>query len=160
MTSAGARSRVVAWALIGIALVVVAVTVVVRSGNETDQQRAARLSRSLACPVCTGESVAASNASEAQVMRRQIREGVAAGRSDAEIIEPFVVAYGDDILLEPDAGGLGAIVWALPVLLVGGGGAALAIALRRWSRAPRLVATAADEELVARLRATHDREVS
>ena len=41
------------------------------------------------------------------------------------------------------------IVWALPVvaLLVGAGG--LALALRRWQRQPRLVATEADEAFVA-----------
>ena len=54
------------------------------------------------------------------------------------------------VLLKPQGTGIGLIVWALPVAGVILAGAGLAIALRRWKRAPRLQATEADEELVAR----------
>ena len=64
----------------------------------------------------------------------------------------YVDRFGESILLKPSSDGIGVIVWALPVvvLVVGAGG--LALALRRWQRQPRLVATDADEALVARAR--------
>ena len=60
----------------------------------------------------------------------------------------YVNRYGEAVLLKPASTGLGALVWAIPiaVMLLAGGG--LVIALRRWSRQPRLVASAEDEALV------------
>jgi len=43
-------------------------------------------------------------------------------------------------------------VWALPVIALLLGAAGLVVALRRWQRQPRLVATEADETLVAKAR--------
>ena len=65
----------------------------------------------------------------------------------------YVDRYGETVLLKPSSDGLGVLVWALPIaaLVLGAGG--IVLALRRWSRQPRLVATAADEELVAEERA-------
>lgn len=146
------RTRGLAWIAVGLALVVVVVALVVRSGDESDSARAQRLGRSFACPVCTGESVAASNSSEARAMRAIIQDRIAAGDTDAEIRDRFVAAYGERILLEPDRGGLGILVWGLPILGVLLGGAGIYLALRRWSRVPRLVASDADERLVERLR--------
>lgn len=146
------KSRTVVWALIGIALLAVIVVLAARSGEETDSERAQRLGREYACPVCTGESVGASNSSEARAMRAIIQESIAAGRSDDEITARFVAAYGERILLEPNRGGLGVLVWSVPILGVLLGGAGIYLALRRWSRVPRLAATEADERLVERLR--------
>lgn len=146
------RRRLAAWFALGAALVVIAVVVVARSGDESDEQRAQRLARELACPVCVGESVAASNAPEARAMRRIIHERIDAGDTDTEIKAFFVDAYGEGILLVAGRGGLGLLAWGLPVLLIAGAGGALGVALWRWSRAPRLRASDADEELVARLR--------
>ena len=61
--------------------------------------------------------------------------------------------YGESVLLQPSSNGLGVFVWALPIaaLVIGAGG--IVLALRRWQRQPRLVATDADEALVAHERA-------
>ena len=84
---------------------------------------------------------------------RSIRERVEAGDSDAEIRQAFIDKFGDSILLKPESGGIGIVVWGLPVavLILGGGG--LVFALRRWRREPHLHATAADEKLVEETRA-------
>jgi cytochrome c-type biogenesis protein CcmH len=146
------KGQAVAWVLIGIALIVVVVALWSRSGTESDAERAQRLGREFACPVCTGESVGASNSSEARAMRSIIQDRIAAGDTDDDIKARFVAAYGERILLEPDRGGLGIIVWGVPILGVVLGGGGIYLALRRWSRAPRLVASEADERLVERLR--------
>jgi cytochrome c-type biogenesis protein CcmH len=140
-----------------LALVVVVVTmiVVLVIGSRPDRSisaRADRLQRQLACPVCTGESVADSNAPESRAIRADIRTRLRAGHSDAEIRAAYVRAYGDQILLTPDSGGLGVIAWGIPVLALALGGAGIAVVLRRWSRTPRLPATDDDEVIVARAR--------
>ena len=44
------------------------------------------------------------------------------------------------------------MAWGLPALAVILGAASIAVAVRRWSRAPRLKATDEDEDIVRRAR--------
>jgi cytochrome c-type biogenesis protein CcmH len=79
--------------------------------------------------------VAESNADLAHDMRRLIAEQLAAGRSDAEIIDYFRARYGDFVLMSPPRQGSGAPLWWAPLalLVLAGGGAFLY--LRRRVRA-------------------------
>ena len=112
-----------------------------------------RLAAELRCVDCQGLSVADSATQTARATRRDIAERIRRGETDAEIRQVYVDRYGESVLLKPASDGLGAVVWALPIaaLVLGAGG--LVLALRRWSRQPRLVASPEDEELVARERA-------
>ncbi|MDQ1466406.1 MAG: cytochrome c-type biosis protein CcmH [Actinomycetota bacterium] len=154
--TAGARpsSRVwLPWAALGVVLVAVLTFVVVDSRpSRSPAARANRLAHELRCPTCAAEAVADSQAPAAVAIRADIKRRIAAGESDGEIRAAMVEHYTQYILLSPDNHGIGLIVWGAPIaaLLLGGGG--LALALRRWARQPRLVASAADEELVARAR--------
>lgn len=146
------------WGLAWIALVavvVIAVTVLVaRSSPSTSpSSRAARLANELACPVCSGESVADSNAPESRNIRLDIARRIRAGESDGEIRDAYVATYGEHVLLTPDSGGLGVIAWGLPVLVLVLGAGGIVVAIRRGSRTPRLAATPADVALVDEARA-------
>jgi cytochrome c-type biogenesis protein CcmH len=136
------------------AVMVIAVAILVaRSGpSHTPAARATRLENQLACPVCTGESVADSNASASRAIRADIVKRIRAGQGDVEIRDAYVATYGEHVLLTPSNGGLGVIAWGLPVvaLVIGAGG--IVLALRRWSVTPRLAATADDAEVVNRER--------
>jgi cytochrome c-type biogenesis protein CcmH/NrfF len=57
------------------------------------------------------------------------------------------------VLLKPSSDGVGLLVWALPVVVLVVAAGAIVLALRRWSRQPRLEASEEDEELVRRARA-------
>jgi cytochrome c-type biogenesis protein CcmH len=105
---------------------------------------------------CEGLSVADSSTASARQTRRDLAARIRRGESDGEIRQVYVDRFGESILLKPSSDGIGVLVWALPVvaLLVGAGGVVLA--LRRWQREPRLVATEADEALVARAREGDD----
>jgi cytochrome c-type biogenesis protein CcmH len=107
----------------------------------------------LRCVDCEGLSVADSSTSTARATRADIKARIQHGESDEEIRQVYVDRYGESVLLKPSSDGIGVLVWALPIaaLLLGAGG--IVFALRRWSRQPRLVATEADEELVAKERA-------
>ena len=50
-------------------------------------------------------------------VRRLIAAEIAAGSSDEEIRTLFVASYGEQVLLDPPAGGWGIALWALPLLL-------------------------------------------
>jgi cytochrome c-type biogenesis protein CcmH len=120
--------------------------------SESVEARARRLERELACPVCAGEALGESNAPEARAMRVDLRERLVAGESDSEIVAVYVARYGEDVSLKPGDDGIALLAWGIPVIVVLAGGAGLVIALRRWSREPRLEATADDEAIVARER--------
>jgi cytochrome c-type biogenesis protein CcmH len=124
------------------------------AGPSTPRERARGLAEELRCPDCEGLSVADSSTPTARAIRTDVGRRVARGESDEQIRQAYVDRYGESILLRPEGGGLGFLVWGLPIaaLLIGAGG--LALALWRWRRQPRLSSTDADEVLVARTRET------
>ncbi|HET9728481.1 MAG TPA: cytochrome c-type biogenesis protein [Acidimicrobiia bacterium] len=138
-----------AWPLIVAVAVASIVVLLVRSHpSNSVAARTKRLEQQLACPVCQGESVADSNAPEARDIRNDIPRRIAAGQSDGQIRAAYVERYGERILLSPSGSGLGIVAWVIPSLAVLLGGAGIVLALRRWSRTPRLAASAEDERIV------------
>lgn len=137
------------------AVVVTAVLLAARpQGSPSDPAaRAARLASELRCPVCQGLSVADSPSGTARDVRADIDGRIAAGESDSEIRQAYVDRFGDWILLRPRAGGVAAVLWALPAVLFVAGATALGLGLRQWRRQPAAPASAEDLELVAELRA-------
>jgi cytochrome c-type biogenesis protein CcmH len=142
-----------AWIVLG-AVVVVAIVALIADSRPSNSPRARadRLAHQLACPECSGESVADSNSVSARAIREDIPHRIAQGQSDAQIRAAYVAQYGDKVVLTPSGSGIGVVAWVLPVgaLLLGLFG--IAFALRRWSRTPRLHASERDEEIVAHAR--------
>ena len=98
--------------------------------------RAVKLAEKLRCLVCQNQSIADSNASLADDLRRQIREQIAAGRSDDQIVDYMVNRYGDFVLYQPPLKATTVLLWAGPALLLVGGFAVLVRNLRRRGSAP------------------------
>ena len=140
------------WLVLAVVLVIAVGVLVGRSGPSRARRTARRLENELACPVCTGESVADSNAPESRAIREDVKRRISAGQSDSEIRDAYVAIYGEHVLLTPSNGGLGVIVWGLPVIVIVLGAAGITLALRRSSRTPRLAATADDADVVDRAR--------
>jgi tetratricopeptide (TPR) repeat protein len=86
------------------------------------------------CPVCAGESVAASDAPEAVQIKNLISEWLGQGVSQARIRTDLVGDYGLSILEKPPATGLSVLVWVLPGLAVLAGLAVLGAGFARWRR--------------------------
>lgn len=94
---------------------------------------AAEIAAQLRCPVCTGQSVLESNSPIAQEMQAVIRERLGDGQTEEEILDYFVGAYGDWIILKPRAIGLNLLVYILPSAALILGGALLVTRIRKWS---------------------------
>ena len=87
---------------------------------EADRMHA--LAAELRCLVCQNESLADSNAPLALDLKREIAQRVAAGDSDAQIIEFLVERYGDFVTYRPPLRAGTLLLWlGPPALLLGGG---------------------------------------
>ncbi|MCL2309344.1 MAG: cytochrome c-type biogenesis protein CcmH [Proteobacteria bacterium] len=98
------------------------------------QKRAVELAAKLRCLVCQNQSIAESEAELAVDLRRQVREQIATGKSDKEIIAFMTDRYGDFVLYEPPVKSTTILLWVGPLLLLVAGAAAMVFLLRGRGR--------------------------
>ena len=77
------------------------------------------LSMVIRCPKCQGQSIAESPADAAQSMKKQVRELLAVGYTDEQILNYLEYSYGEFIRQEPKAQGFTWTLYLAPVLLLG-----------------------------------------
>lgn len=95
------------------------------------EARVQKLGKALRCAVCQGVSIADSPASMARAQLDTVRELVAEGKSDEEIIDYFVARYGEWVLLEPPKHGFNWLVWLGPIALLVGGAFVISRQIKR-----------------------------
>ena len=81
-------------------------------------KRAVQLAEELRCLVCQNQTIADSHAELAVDLRRQIREQIAQGRSDTQIVDYMVDRYGDFVLYRPPLKGTTLFLWFGPPALL------------------------------------------
>ena len=82
------------------------------------QQRFDDLTHEFRCMQCQNQSIADSAVGLASDLRRDVREQIVAGKSDAEIRASMVARYGNVILFRPPFEKSTAWVWVVPILLL------------------------------------------
>ncbi|MCA3287065.1 MAG: cytochrome c-type biogenesis protein CcmH [Roseomonas sp.] len=92
---------------------------------------AREIGRELRCLVCQNQSIEDSDAQLARDLRRLVRERVAAGEDQAAVIRFVHDRYGDFVLLRPPVTAATMLLWATPVLALGGGIAVIMFRRRR-----------------------------
>ena len=102
------------------------------------QHRYEAINRELRCLVCQNQTIADSNATLAQDLRREVREMIAAGKSDDEIRDFMIERYGDFVLYRPRMTAQNFLLWAAPVLLLLGGAFAVVRVVRKRTQEPDL----------------------
>src|ERR1700759_3389156 len=95
------------------------------------EARARHLSQELRCMVCQNQSIDDSEAPLARDLRLLVRERIASGDSDAQVIDFLVARYGEFVLLRPRFERQTLLLWLVPPLVLFGGGLVL------WSQARR-----------------------
>lgn len=86
--------------------------------TSSEEQRARDIGAQLRCVVCQNQSIEESDAQLAQDMRRVVREELATGASDAEVISRIRDSYGDYVLLKPPVQSNTYVLWFLPFGIV------------------------------------------
>jgi len=97
----------------------------------------------LRCPVCQGLAVGDSPAGMAVKMKRQVKDLVAAGYDEEQILAYFERSYGEFVRLEPPLRGVNWLVWLAPLVGLIAGALVVGWALR----APRAPASPQGEVL-------------
>jgi cytochrome c-type biogenesis protein CcmH len=105
------------------------------------EARARELSRELRCMVCQNQSIDDSEAPLARDLRLLVRERIAAGDSDGQVMDFLVARYGEFVLLKPRFNPHTMLLWLIPPLALLGGG----FAIWRYSRRRGNSADFADE---------------
>jgi len=102
--------------------------------SDTKQEARARaLSKQLRCMVCQNQSIDDSDAPLARDLRLLVRERIAHGDSDRQVMDFLVARYGPFVLLKPPFNPHTMLLWLLPPLALTGGAVALALYARRRS---------------------------
>ena len=133
--------------LIGVVWLVTAISA---AQPKSLDERTLEVARQIQCPVCNGESVADSPSLKASEMRAVIRQQLAEGRSEQQVLAYFSDVYGSDILESPPQQGFTSLIWIMPVLMLVAGIVAIVTLAREWQRQAR-VASAGNADGVAEI---------
>jgi cytochrome c-type biogenesis protein CcmH len=95
------------------------------------ERRVTHLAHELRCLVCQNQTLADSNAPLAVDLRNQIREQLAAGKSERDVVDFMVARYGDFVLYRPPLKASTVLLWIGPFVFLIAGFYFLARFLRR-----------------------------
>lgn len=95
----------------------------------------ADLEDEIVCPTCAPQTLDQSNSAIALRMKRFIAERSAACDTKSEIKAKLVAQFGERVLAAPPKHGFNLLAWALPLVGLALGAAALGFAAWRWSSA-------------------------
>ena len=133
------RALVFAFFFASTAAIASSATEAALAADPVAEKRLQEMSAELRCLVCQNQTIADSNAELAQDLRREIRDMIKEGKSNAEIIDFMVVRYGDFVLYRPPVKGITLLLWGGPIALMLLG----ALVMRRYLR--RRASRLADE---------------
>lgn len=114
--------------------------------DPAQEARAREIGRGLRCLVCQNQSIDDSNAELARDLRRIVRERIAAGDTDEDVVRFVVDRYGEFVLLKPPLNAMTIALWASPAVLFGLGALSAWLYLRRRRPAPGAPAELSAEE--------------
>lgn len=88
------------------------------AANPALEKRVMALTLELRCLVCQNQTIADSHADLAVDLKNQVREMLAQGKSEKEVIDYMVQRYGDFVLYRPPVKSTTWLLWFGPFLLM------------------------------------------
>jgi cytochrome c-type biogenesis protein CcmH/NrfF len=82
------------------------------------EARVSKLSQELRCLVCQNQTLEDSHAPLAIDLKNQVRDMLAEGRSESEVVQYLVARYGDFVLYRPPLKATTLLLWIGPLLLL------------------------------------------
>ncbi len=82
------------------------------------ENRALNLFKTIKCQVCVGESIYDSRADIAKAMRANIRNQIMQGKTDQQVKDYLVSRYGEQILFNTPYNNIGIVIWLIPLILL------------------------------------------
>jgi cytochrome c-type biogenesis protein CcmH len=133
------------------------------TGADLDR-RTQEVASLIRCPVCQGLAIADSPSAMALNMKEQVRELLARGFTQEQILSYFEQSYGQFVLLKPKFRGVNSLVWLLPIAVLAFGVLIVYSKNRKLGQAPAPAAAAAeksapsDDPYLARVRELVEKE--
>ena len=125
------RKMLLIFAVIATAMLATVVIAKAQEGPPSDDEVNA-VAKKLYCPVCPNTPLDVCETKACEDWRAQIKDQLAAGWSEQQIIDYFVTQYGERVLAEPQRKGFSSLVWMLPVIVVLLGGVVVWQVLKSW----------------------------
>lgn len=102
-------------------IVMAAVLVVLVASNPSQADRIQTIGERIRCPVCQGESIAASPSPMARDMMALVADRVEQGHDDGAIVDELLSSYSGAVLLDPPRSGATLLLWIAPLaaLIIG-----------------------------------------
>jgi cytochrome c-type biogenesis protein CcmH len=88
----------------------------------------------LMSPACPGRTLLNCTSGHAEQWRELIRQKLAQGETQAQIMAYFVDMRGEEILAAPPKRGFALTAWLFPVLIIINGTGVIVLLTRRWTR--------------------------
>jgi cytochrome c-type biogenesis protein CcmH len=104
--------------------------------NPAQEARAEAIGERLRCLVCQNESIEESQADLARDLRRVVRQRVAAGDTDRQVVAWMVARYGQFVLLRPRFNAATGLLWGSPALALLAAGGIVWLSRRRQAPPP------------------------
>ena len=114
------------------------------------ETRARSLGKELRCLVCQNQSIDDSEAPLAKDLRTLVREQIAAGKSNEQVLDFVVARYGQFVLLKPRFERETLILWGTPFAVLAIAGVALFMHRKRSTVAPETPLTEDEKRALER----------
>jgi cytochrome c-type biogenesis protein CcmH len=101
------------------------------AANPELEKRVMALSEELRCLVCQNQTLADSHAELAMDLKQQVREKLASGMTDRQVVDYMVERYGDFVMYRPPVKGSTLLLWFGPFALLAGG---IVVLVRKLTR--------------------------
>lgn len=118
--------------------------------NPALEARARDISKGLRCLVCRNQSIDDSNATIARDMRILLRERLAAGDTNDEVVAYFVDRFGDFVLLKPPVQANTYLLWIGPLLILAAAAGGFTLYLKRRPTETAIEPLTDEDKMLAR----------